>query len=125
MNDRPRLRWPVCRPECRTLDLPDRDVCSADNKCAFCHCLYLASQLSSGPGALCSVELCIHIACLWGGETKCEEYGGKVMEVKFPRLGLLTLPGCWRAISHLKRGGQLDINFVSSAAQCPSSIALF
>ena len=71
------------------------------------------------------MELCIHIACLWGGETKCEKYGEKVMEVKFPRLGLLTLPGCWRPIGHLKRGGQCDINFVSSAAQCPSSSALF
>jgi len=45
------------------------------------------------------------------------------MEVKFPRLGLLLLPGGWRAIGHLKRGGQGNINFVSGAAQCPRSIA--
>jgi hypothetical protein len=71
------------------------------------------------------VELCIHIACLWGGETKCEKYGEKMMEVKFPRLGLLTLPGCWRAIGHLKRGGQWDINLMSSAATVRAALLCF
>jgi len=47
------------------------------------------------------------------------------MEVKFPRLGLLILPGGWRAIGHLKLGGQGNINFVSGADQCPSSNASF
>jgi len=47
------------------------------------------------------------------------------MEVKFPRLGLLILPGGWRAIGHLERRGQGNINFVSGAAHCPSRIASF
>jgi hypothetical protein len=47
------------------------------------------------------------------------------MEVKFPRLGLLILPGCWRDIGHLKRGGQCDINFLSSAAQFPAALFCF
>jgi hypothetical protein len=36
---------------------------------------------------LCSVELCIHIACLQADATKREKYGEEMLQVKFPRFG--------------------------------------
>jgi hypothetical protein len=110
MNDRPRLRWPFCRPECRTWDPPNHDVlCSADNKSEFDPLSVLSITALERSGSV-MFSGAVHAHCLFmGRRDQVGKMWGKSDGIEIPafrsvditRLSARLWPfEAWRTMRH-------------------------